>query len=160
MRFASCSLGRLLPFIGPDRGVSPEARLALNRIFDRGFAMSRKRLTPYQEGEGKAFIEALLPHLPPAISREAVEYFLGGMVAPKTLSNADSLGKGPAVAWLVGGKTVYATRALLEWVVSRWPVVRRRDDAFCLLTAQQTPFSDESRIPPVVPAARRSSRNA
>lgn len=122
--------------------------------------MSRKRLQPYQEGEGKAFIEALLPHLPPAIARDSVEYFLGGMVKPKTLSNADSLGAGPKVAWMVGGKVVYTALALLEWIVSRWPVIRRRDDAFCLLTAQATPFSDESRIPPPLPAARRTSRNA
>jgi len=122
--------------------------------------MPRRKLPAYQEGEGKAFIEALLPKLPPAIAREAVEYYLGGLVSPKTLRNADSNGAGPKEAWFVDRKVVYATKSLLEYIVSRWPVCRRRDDPFCLLTAQQTPFCDGTRIPPAVPAARRFSRNA
>lgn len=122
--------------------------------------MPRKKLQPYQEGEGLAFISELLPKLPPLISRDSVEYFLGGLIAPKTLANADGAGNGPRSARLVGTKIVYGTKELLEWIVSRWPVVRRHDDAFGLLTAQATPFSDESRIPPAVPVARRSSRNA
>lgn len=116
--------------------------------------MSRKKLPPYQEGEGKAFIEALLPHLPPAIARNSVEHYLGGLVKPKTLHNADSAGAGPRKAWLVGGKVCYDTRALLEWVVSRWPVVRRRDDYFGQETARTTPFCGGTQIPPAVPRAR------
>lgn len=122
--------------------------------------MSRKKLPPYTLGEGKAFIEHLLPNLPAAIAREAVAHFLGGIVNPKTLSNADAEGRGPAVAWKVGTKIIYDTRSLLEWIVSRWPVTRRHDSAFALLSAQQTPFSDDKRIPPAVPEARKSSRSA
>lgn len=72
----------------------------------------------------REFIDALLPKLPPVISRKAVPGVLGQVVACQTLSNADSAGQGPEVAWRVGRHVVYRTDALLCWIICRYGVSR------------------------------------
>lgn len=75
-------------------------------------------------GDEREFIDALLPKLPPVIIRKAVPEALGQMVACQTLSNADSAGQGPEVAWRVGRHVVYRTDSLLCWIISRFGVSR------------------------------------
>lgn len=73
-------------------------------------------------------IEKMKEVLPPVIARKHVIKFLGGMVAPKTLANADMAGEGPKNAHRVGGTVVYPTDSLLDWIVIRFgvaPVVER-----------------------------------
>lgn len=79
-------------------------------------------LTPEQE----AFL-AEFSSLPPVIARKEVEYFLGGLVARKTLANADARGEGPEVAWAVGRNVAYRTRSLLEWILRNFEIKRLAD---------------------------------
>ena len=72
----------------------------------------------------REFIDALLPKLPPVVIRKAVPEILGQVVAIQTLSNADSAGQGPEVAWRVGRHVVYRTDSLLCWIVRRFGVSR------------------------------------
>ncbi len=76
-------------------------------------------LTPEQEDFLKEF-----SGLPPVIARKEVEHFLGGLVARKTLANADARGEGPEVAWAVGRNVAYRTRSLLEWVLRNFEIRR------------------------------------
>lgn len=57
-----------------------------------------KKLPPEEE----EFMNTLIANLPPVIARKEVSRYLGGMVATQTLSNADSAGIGPEVAYRVG----------------------------------------------------------
>jgi hypothetical protein len=54
--------------------------------------------------------------LPPVIAREAVAYFTGGVVSPKTLANDDSLGQGPLVRQKIAGKVAYPTVFFLAYL--------------------------------------------
>lgn len=72
----------------------------------------------------REFIDALLPKLPPVVIRKAVPEVLGQVVAIQTLSNADSAGQGPEVAWRVGRHVVYRTDSLLCWIIRRFGVSR------------------------------------
>lgn len=56
--------------------------------------------------------------LPPIISRDHIEKYLGGIISSKTLANLDSLGKGPK-RMRVGRKVAYMTEDLLEWLEER-----------------------------------------
>jgi hypothetical protein len=47
--------------------------------------------------EEQEFIQSLAENLPPVIARKKVGRFLGGVVAPQTLCNADHKGEGPEV---------------------------------------------------------------
>jgi len=69
----------------------------------------------------------LIPTLPPVIAREEVGNFLGGLVRPQTLNNADKAGKGPRFRLHVGRKVVYETPYLLEWVEEYFGVTRQDD---------------------------------
>ena len=84
--------------------------------------MSRELTADEQE-----FVATLAGALPPVIARKDVPRFLGGMVASKTLANADESGGGPTVAYKVGRSIVYRTDSLLEWIVLRLGVRRKRD---------------------------------
>lgn len=63
------------------------------------------------------FIQTLTTALPPVIARKEVSHFLGGIVSPHTVKNADIAGTGPEVAWRVGRKVAYKTESLLLWIV-------------------------------------------
>ncbi len=56
--------------------------------------------------------------LPPIISRDSVEQFLGGVISPKYLANLDSLGQGPE-RMRIGRKIAYRTSDLLTWLSKR-----------------------------------------
>lgn len=57
--------------------------------------------------------------LPPFIARKEVSKLLGGAISPKTLANADSLGKGPEGRITCGKNIVYETKSLLKWMGSK-----------------------------------------
>lgn len=57
--------------------------------------------------------------LPPVIARKDVGRILGGVIAPKTLANLDSLGEGPAGRFRVGRTVAYRTADLLSWLQER-----------------------------------------
>ena len=82
----------------------------------------RKRLTKIE----KKFVNTLLSNLPPVIARKEVVRFLGGIVAPQTLSNADSSGEGPEDAFRVGNSVVYRTESLVRWIVEHFGVEKLR----------------------------------
>lgn len=63
------------------------------------------------------FAEALRNGLPPVIARHEVDKYLGGLVSPLTIRNADREGKGPDVAWRVGKKIAYKTESLISWLI-------------------------------------------
>ncbi len=81
-----------------------------------------KRLTKVE----KKFVNTLLSNLPPVIARKEVVRFLGGIVAPQTLSNADSSGEGPEDAFRVGNSVVYRTESLVRWIVDHFGVEKLR----------------------------------
>ena len=74
--------------------------------------------------EEKEFVDAMLDKLPPVIARHQVDRFLGGLVSPFTVKNADLAGTGPEVAWRVGNKVAYKTDSLVGWLVQTTGVKR------------------------------------
>ena len=74
--------------------------------------------------EEKEFVDAMLDKLPPVIARHQVDRFLGGLVSPFTVKNADLAGTGPEVAWRVGNKVAYKTDSLVGWLVQTLGVKR------------------------------------
>ena len=74
--------------------------------------------------EEKEFVDAMLDKLPPVIARHQVDRFLGGLVSPFTVKNADLAGTGPEVAWRVGNKVAYKTESLVGWLVQTMGVKR------------------------------------
>ena len=74
--------------------------------------------------EEKEFVDAMLDKLPTVIARHQVDSFLGGLVSPFTVKNADLAGTGPEVAWRVGNKVAYKTDSLVGWLVQTMGVKR------------------------------------
>jgi len=74
--------------------------------------------------EEREFVQSLAEQLPPVIARKKVSRFLGGIVAPQTLSNADYKDEGPEVAYMVGRSVAYFTIPLLEWIVKNLGVTK------------------------------------
>lgn len=83
--------------------------------------MSQVALPPDEE-----FRQLLLNRLPPVVARKDVERQLGGVVSMKTLANADSSGKGPLGAYVVGRSVVYPAESLVRWIIESFGVVRLR----------------------------------
>ena len=63
-------------------------------------------------------LKSLAEKLPPIISRDHLEVFLGGVISTKRMANLDSLGQGPK-RLRIGRKVAYRTEDLLEWLESR-----------------------------------------
>ena len=74
--------------------------------------------------EEREFVQTLAENLPPVIARKKVNRFLGGVVAPQTLCNADHKGEGPEAAYMIGRSVVYSTIPLLEWIVKNLGVTK------------------------------------
>jgi predicted DNA-binding transcriptional regulator AlpA len=68
--------------------------------------------------EKQPTLENLINSLPPIISRDHVEKYLGGVISKRTLANLDSAGKGPK-RMRIGRKIAYRTEDLLEWLSLR-----------------------------------------
>lgn len=73
------------------------------------------------ENENKEFFCKLLEAWSsPYVARSQVEKFSGGIISPKTLANADSLGIGPKTKFCFGKRKVfYLASELAEWIFSR-----------------------------------------
>lgn len=70
----------------------------------------------------REFIRLVIEKLPPIIARNQISLFLGGIVAPQTLANADACGEGPKGAYKIGKKVVYSAESLLNWIVARYGI--------------------------------------
>lgn len=68
-------------------------------------------------------LSALSEKLPPIISRDRIEKYLGGVITAKRLANLDSLGEGPPRI-RIGRKIAYQTDTFLEWLTSRSEVLK------------------------------------
>ena len=81
---------------------------------------SDRKFTEYE----RQWIKDMQDELPPVIARKDIKKFLGGVVSPQTLSNADAGGIGPEEAHRVGRSVAYKTEHLLEWIVQRFGVCK------------------------------------
>ncbi len=52
----------------------------------------------------------------PIVARSEVSVFSGGLLNPKTLSNLDSLGKGPSERIRIGRRIGYPVCSLVDWM--------------------------------------------
>lgn len=64
-------------------------------------------------------LSGLRTSLPPIIPRIRVGELTGGAIAPQTLANLDSQGRGPAGAFLLGRKLCYPREEFLSWLEAR-----------------------------------------
>lgn len=69
----------------------------------------------YRDKENEFFKE-VEKTLPPVFSREYASRVIGGLLSAKTMSNEDSLGKGPAHKVKVGNKIGYTREAFMDWL--------------------------------------------
>lgn len=66
-----------------------------------------------------SFFAVLEKTLPAIFDRETASLALGGVLSPKTLSNADAQGTGPEVRMKLGKKIVYERESFLLWLQTR-----------------------------------------
>lgn len=78
--------------------------------------MSNKKYT-LMEGE-MGNLNNLLQTLPPIISRNKINLFLGGLISKGTLQNLDSEGKGPRRI-KIGRKVGYLREDFVAWLKER-----------------------------------------
>ena len=83
-----------------------------------------KKTRPAFTIEEKEFSDAVLDKLPPVIARHHIDRFLGGIVSPHTVKNADLAGTGPEIAWRIGNKVAYKSESLVAWLVKTMGVKR------------------------------------
>jgi len=62
------------------------------------------------------FFKELRRCLPPVFTRETASKMIGGIFAPRTLSNLDAEGKGPSKKRHVGKKVVYERDDFVDWL--------------------------------------------
>lgn len=55
----------------------------------------------------------------PIIARSEIGTFTGGLIAPRSLANLDSLRKGPSRKVKLGRSVGYEKAALIEWLTAR-----------------------------------------
>jgi len=55
----------------------------------------------------------------PLVAREKVGDFSGGVLNPRTLANADSLGVGPEGRVKFGRKVAYTVESLIDWMFQK-----------------------------------------
>lgn len=63
-----------------------------------------------------SLINELRKLLPPIFTRQTASKAMGGLFSPKTLSNLDAAGKGPASKQHIGKKAVYFKEDFLSWL--------------------------------------------
>lgn len=66
-----------------------------------------------------ALIQQLRFELPPTFTRQYICDKLGGFISPKTLSNLDSRGEGPASRIALGRRISYERDDFLDWLENR-----------------------------------------
>lgn len=62
------------------------------------------------------FFDALEKELPPVFTRDVASKCMGGLLAPKTMSNADAMGTGPSVRVRIGKKVAYERTSFMTWL--------------------------------------------
>lgn len=67
-------------------------------------------------GNDDAFLDNLRRTLPPIFTRETASKMIGGIFSPRTLSNFDAAGTGPANKKHIGKKVAYGKDEFLEWL--------------------------------------------
>ena len=65
------------------------------------------------------FFDALEKELPPVFTRDVASKGMGGLLTPKTMSNADALGTGPSVRVRLGKKIAYERASFMHWLRQR-----------------------------------------
>lgn len=70
----------------------------------------------FYRGKENEFFKEVEKTLPPVFSREYASKVIGGLLSAKTMSNEDSLGKGPSKKVKVGNKIGYTREAFMEWL--------------------------------------------
>lgn len=85
-----------------------------------GKCKESRALTP----DEREFADTIRAGLPPVIARHDVDKYLGGLVSPHTVKNADVAGHGPEIAWKVGKKVAYKTESLIDWLICTCGVSR------------------------------------
>lgn len=71
----------------------------------------------FNNGVGtEKFFSAIEKELPPVFSRETASKAIGGLISAKTMSNEDSLGKGPSEKVKIGGKVGYTKESFMTWL--------------------------------------------
>ncbi len=68
------------------------------------------------------FVLKLSDSFPAIISRRDVGRFTGGLIAPRTMANLDSLGQGPRQRLRLGRNVGYTREAFLDWLAGRLEV--------------------------------------
>lgn len=67
-------------------------------------------------GNDRELLDNLRRTLPPIFSRETASKMIGGIFSPRTLSNFDSAGTGPANKTHIGKKVAYGKEEFLAWL--------------------------------------------
>lgn len=71
----------------------------------------------FNKGVGtQNFFDAIEKELPPVFSREIASQTIGGLISAKTMSNEDSLGKGPLEKVRIGSKVGYTRESFMAWL--------------------------------------------
>ena len=65
------------------------------------------------------FFDALEKELPPVFTRDVASKCMGGLLTPKTMSNADALGTGPSIRVRLGKKIAYERTSFMHWLRKR-----------------------------------------
>lgn len=50
------------------------------------------------------------------VARSEIKKFTGGGISPKTVANADSIGRGPKDRFYLGKNTCYPVSSVIEWL--------------------------------------------
>lgn len=87
---------------------------------DNSISSPTPKLFPNGASSGNSiFWERLEADLPPVFARARVSELCGGIIAPGTLANLDSQGKGPAVRVKVGKHIGYERASFVRWLKER-----------------------------------------
>lgn len=65
------------------------------------------------------FFDALEKELPPVFTRDVASRCMGGLLSPKSMSNADAMGIGPSVRVRIGKKVAYERASFMTWLRQR-----------------------------------------
>lgn len=69
-----------------------------------------------RQSKNENFFKGLEEALPPVFTRKTASRMTGGLFTPRTLSNLDAAGKGPASKIRVGKNIIYEKLDFIEWL--------------------------------------------
>jgi len=82
-------------------------------------AQDRKNIAHLTYYSDTDFLITLEKELPPVFSRQVASKLTGGLVSVKTLSNLDSLDRGPSRKVKIGAKVGYERANFIQWLRGR-----------------------------------------